>query len=202
MTDDRADARIVSGRVKWFDPAKGFGFILDEQGGADILLHANVLRNFGQSSIADDASVVVMVQATPRGTQAVEVIEITPPEGDNRTALLDDLGSITAEELALLPLAPARVKWFDKGKGFGFANIFGGSDDIFIHVEILRRSGLADLAAGEAVCLRVIEGKRGRMAVAVYAWDMAQQAAQTVAQGAAVEGKEASNAGLRIVVRQ
>ena len=45
-----------------------------------------------------------------------------------------------------LPLEPARVKWFDKGKGFGFANVFGRDEDVFLHIEVLRRSGLADLA--------------------------------------------------------
>lgn len=198
MTDDGAEARIARGRVKWFDPVKGFGFILDDQGGADILLHANVLRNFGQSSIADNAQIVVSVQSTTRGVQAVEVIEIVPPETENRMALSEDLGGVTLEVLAQLPLLPARVKWFDKGKGFGFANAFGKPEDIFIHVEILRRSGLADLAAGEAVCLRVIAGKRGQMAVAVYSWDVAQQA-QTAGAAPEAMGDDAENGDLRLV---
>ncbi len=66
-----------------------------------------------------------------------------------------------------------RVKWFDKAKGFGFANVFGSDEDIFVHVEVLRRSGLADLQPGEALALRVIEGKRGRMASQVISWDAA-----------------------------
>ncbi|MEM8538962.1 MAG: cold shock domain-containing protein, partial [Pseudomonadota bacterium] len=60
-----------------------------------------------------------------------------------------------------------------KGKGFGFANVFGAPEDIFLHVEVLRRSGLSDLAPGEALALRVIEGKRGRMAAEVQAWEAA-----------------------------
>lgn len=171
--DLKTDARIVTGKVKWFDPAKGFGFILDSEGGSDILLHANVLRNFGQGSIADNSGVVVSVQTTPRGAQATEVLEITPPEDDARAVLLDDLGGASPEMLAGLPLTAARVKWFDKGKGFGFANLFGQPEDVFIHVEILRRSGFADLVAGEAVCLRVIDGKRGLMAVSVMSWEHA-----------------------------
>lgn len=65
------------------------------------------------------------------------------------------------------------MKWFDKGKGFGFANVFGRPEDVFIHVEVLRMSGFADLAAGEAVALRIIEGRRGRMAVQVVSWEVA-----------------------------
>ena len=45
----------LDGVVKWFDPLKGFGFVVAETGGADILLHVNVLRSFGQSSVADGA---------------------------------------------------------------------------------------------------------------------------------------------------
>jgi CspA family cold shock protein len=65
------------------------------------------------------------------------------------------------------------VKWFDKGKGFGFANVFGRDEDVFLHVEVLRQSGLADLQPGEALAMRVIDGKRGRMAVEVQAWEAA-----------------------------
>ena len=70
-------------------------------------------------------------------------------------------------------MEPARVKWFDKGKGFGFANVFGRPEDVFLHIEVLRQSGLADLQPGEALAMRVIDGKRGRMAAEVMAWEMA-----------------------------
>ncbi|MBL8563664.1 MAG: cold shock domain-containing protein [Gemmobacter sp.] len=164
--------REVHGKVKWFDPAKGFGFILADEGGSDILLHANVLRNYGQSSVADGTGITVKVQNTQRGVQAVEVVRIEPPAGV-AFPLGEDQALATPEEIAARPLEPARVKWFDKGKGFGFANVFGRPEDVFIHIEVLRMSGFADLAAGEAVCLRIIEGKRGRMAVQVVSWEAA-----------------------------
>lgn len=171
MNETKTGMRSVVGRVKWFDPARGFGFIVDGEGGGDILLHANVLRNFGQGSVADNAGITVLVQSTPRGTQAVEVLAIIPPPESDRGTELEDLGNTSPEMVEALPIEPARVKWFDKSKGFGFANVFGSAEDVFIHVEVLRRSGLADLTAGEAVCLRIIDGKRGRMAVSVMAWD-------------------------------
>ncbi|MDR0809388.1 MAG: cold shock domain-containing protein [Gemmobacter sp.] len=162
----------VHGKVKWFDPAKGFGFIVGDEGGADILLHANVLRNFGQSSVADGTVITVLVQGTQRGVQAAEVLSIEPPASTG-FPLGEDQDLATPEEIAALPLEPARVKWFDKAKGFGFANVFGLPEDVFIHIEVLRMSGFADLAAGEAACLRIIEGKRGRMAVQVVSWEAA-----------------------------
>lgn len=63
-----------------------------------------------------------------------------------------------------------------QGQGLRFANVFGRPEDVFVHVEVLRHSGFADLQAGEAVCLRIIEGKRGRMAVQVVSWEAAVRA--------------------------
>lgn len=170
--NEHADTEQVRGIVKWFDPAKGFGFVVADNGGPDILLHANVLRNFGQSSVADGTIIEITVQRTQRGQQAIEVLSIAPPEAEDRAAL-PDLEHVSEEELAALPLQAARVKWFDKGKGFGFANVFGQPEDVFVHVEVLRRSGLADLLPGEALAVRVIDGRRGRMAVEVGAWESA-----------------------------
>lgn len=172
MTEIHEDTRRVHGRVKWFDPVKGFGFVVADEGGPDILLHANVLRNFGQSSVADRAGVDLEVQDTPRGVQAIVVHAIEPPD-DVETGGLADIDDVDPEIIRAAPLEPARVKWFDKGKGFGFANTFGREEDVFLHIEVLRRSGLADLQPGEALAIRVIEGKRGRMATEVCGWEMA-----------------------------
>lgn len=174
MTEVLSEDRLLQGRVKWFDPAKGFGFVISDEGGPDILLHANVLRNFGQSSVADGSAIQLRAQKTDRGMQATEVMEITPPEGPSATPLAD-LAEIDAAELAAAELQPARVKWFDKGKGFGFANVFGSADDVFVHIEVLRRSGLADLLPGEAIGIKVLDGKRGKMAAEVLVWESANE---------------------------
>lgn len=164
----------TSGQIKWFDPSKGFGFVVADQGGPDILLHANVLRNFGQGSIADGARVTIDVQQTERGLQAIEIFEIIPPQDDG-APVLGDMEDVTAEEIAEMELFPARVKWFDKAKGFGFANVFADGRDVFLHVEVLRRSGMADLATGEAVGIRWMEGDRGLMAVEITPWELASR---------------------------
>ncbi|MGR3660868.1 MAG: cold-shock protein [Paracoccaceae bacterium] len=169
--EEEVESQIVVGHVKWFDPTKGFGFVVADGGGPDILLHANVLRNFGQSSVADNAGVKISIQETDRGVQALEVFSILPPVSEHSEE--SDSDAEPEYEDADLPFEPARVKWFDKAKGFGFANVFGSDEDIFVHVEILRRSGFADLQPGEAVCLKVVDGKRGRMASSVTSWDAA-----------------------------
>ena len=115
--------RRLCGVVKWFDPSKGFGFIVADGTQDDILLHANVLRNFGQSSVADNARIEFIAQGTTKGVQATVVLSIAPPE--TTSASLADFENVDDEEVAQLPLEAARVKWFDKAKGFGFANIGG-----------------------------------------------------------------------------
>ncbi|PZP18842.1 MAG: cold-shock protein, partial [Kocuria rhizophila] len=85
---------VVQGPIKWFDPIKGFGFLADSAGGADVLIHANVLRNFGQSSVAEAAMVVVRAMSTARGRQATEVLSIQPPPSDAQAPIAD---------LAMLP---------------------------------------------------------------------------------------------------
>jgi len=168
---ERSESRVVRGQVKWFDQTKGFGFVVSDEGGPDILLHANVLRNFGQSSIADATVVEIMAQETSRGHQATEVLAIHGIEETENPVPLELPGF--EGDLEDLELFAARVKWFDKGKGFGFANVFGRPEDVFVHVETLRRNGFADLQPGEAICLRMVDGKRGLMAAEVRSWDVA-----------------------------
>lgn len=170
--EDHEARQRISGQVKWFDPIKGFGFIADSEGGTDVLVHANVLRNFGQSSVVDGARVEVLAIRTPRGRQAVEVLSVLPAHSES-VAPIADLEPLEGADLGALPLLPARVKWFDRVKGFGFANIFGRKGDVFLHVEVLRRWGFADLQSGEAVGLRIVTAPRGLMAAQIVAWERA-----------------------------
>ena len=169
--EERPKGAMIAGTVKWFDISKGFGFIVADEGGPDILLHANVLRNFGQGSVADQARIEVIVQQTERGAQAQEGISIAPPEAVDVDEELGPGVEIPED----VPFVAARVKWFDKAKGFGFANVFGNAEDVFVHVEVLRRFGLSDLQPGEAVAIRVVDGPRGKMAGEVRSWDYVQE---------------------------
>jgi len=163
----------VKGQIKWFDTTKGFGFITAEGRETDILLHANVLRNFGRNSIAGNSIIEVRVQETERGCQAIEIISIqAPTEGEAQQAVVEILGEgVVIDRDA--PLVAARVKWFDRDKGFGFMNVFGAADDVFVHMEILHACGLSDLQSGEALGVKVATGPRGLMVWDVQVWDNA-----------------------------
>jgi cold shock protein len=163
----------VTGQVKWFDTTKGFGFIVADESKSDILLHANVLRSFGRNSVAGNAKIVVKTQETERGCQAIEIISIDSPE---IKMAQESIKEILGPDVELDPeaaLLPARVKWFDRGKGFGFVNVFGQPEDVFVHMEVLHLSGLAELQPGEAVGIRLATGPRGRMAWDIQVWDQA-----------------------------
>jgi cold shock protein len=155
---------IVRGRVKWFDIGKGYGFVVADDADGDILLHGNVLRAFGFTSVAEGAEIVVQVQRTERGRQAVEVIDIVPAA----EAAPQEMPLPTPGDAAL---EPARVKWFDRGKGFGFVNVFGKPEDIFLHMEVLRQFGYGEVTAGDVLAVRIVEGPRGPMVFEVRSWD-------------------------------
>lgn len=173
MLEQPAEGEIlVIGRMKWFDPGRGFGFLVDDEGGQDVLVHGNVVRKFGQGSLAEGTRVVVEVAETDRGRQATRVVSIDTGS-DVTVPPIADLCSLSQAELMQLPPVPARVKWFDRAKGFGFANIFGKREDVFLHIEVVRHSGFADLIQGEAIGMRVVDGRRGLMAAQLFSWDRA-----------------------------
>ncbi|MFT4619922.1 MAG: CspA family cold shock protein [Sulfitobacter sp.] len=158
----------IEGQVKWFDPARGFGFIVSASGGPDILLHANVLRNFGQNSVAEGTVLSFHIQETDRGIQVTEVVAIHATSGDAQNP---EDGPI--EDYSDRTIQPARVKWFDKVKGFGFVNVHGDPGDVFVHMDVLRSCGFAELQPGEAISVRLGDSERGALALEVLSWDAA-----------------------------
>ena len=165
----RVIQKIYRGRVKWYNVAKGFGFVVSDEPGPDILIHVNVLRSFGQASVADGSVIELMAQESHRGLQATEIISISAPPQNEPVATAAGVSPDTPAPTS--PLEPARVKWFDKLRGFGFVNVFGGAEDVFVHMEVLRQSRLVDLQAGEAVAIRIRQGPRGKMVYEIQPWE-------------------------------
>ena len=159
----------LKGIVKWFDTTKGFGFLLVDDDKGDVLLHANVLRNFGRGSVVEGTTVEFDVQDTDKGRQVSVIYSLDVPS--ESTEGLHETEEFGIPDVSEVEMEPARVKWFDKSKGFGFANVYKSNEDIFLHMEVLRHFGFSDLQAGEAVVLQVVDGPRGKMAGAVHSWD-------------------------------
>ncbi|MET0270725.1 MAG: cold shock domain-containing protein [Sphingomonas sp.] len=162
----------VSGPIKWFDATRGFGFLVDEGGAGDVLVHFSVLRDHGRRTLPEGAFLHCVATRRERGLQAREVTAIdlstaTGPDPDVVARRAADRVDPTGLIDAAGPFEPVRVKWFNRLKGYGFVVRPGDQQDIFIHMETLRRAGFAELAPEQALQARIVEGRKGPLAVAV-----------------------------------
>ncbi|WP_158815121.1 cold-shock protein [Methylocapsa sp. S129] len=70
---DPSTAVSVAGKVKWFDDAKGFGFVASDDGGKDVFVHISILGPAGVTHLAEGQSVNMRVVDTPKGREAVSL---------------------------------------------------------------------------------------------------------------------------------
>ncbi|HVJ55072.1 MAG TPA: cold-shock protein [Aliidongia sp.] len=160
---DRGDAERVTATVKWFNRSKGFGFITAIDGSGDIFLPAAVLGLAGHDEVGEGATITCDVVEGPKGRAVTSIVEIDETTGTprQRSPHADRTPSGSAETL------DGMVKWFDIVRGFGFISPQGGGKDVFIHVSVLRRSGLETLTTGQNVRAMVQEARRGLEAISV-----------------------------------
>jgi CspA family cold shock protein len=159
------DAMIeVTGSVKWFDPTKGYGFIKPVTGAqGDVLLHQTCVRQSGFKAAQEGAKVVAEVVQGPRGLQARRLLSL-----DNSTATVQP--GVRGARYVAEPRGPsfdATVKWFNRGKGYGFVSRGADTPDIFVHMETLRRYGIRELRQGQQVKVRTGDGPKGELAAEI-----------------------------------
>lgn len=159
----------AKGVVKFFNPQKGFGFIVRDDGGEDVFVHISAVEQAGLTDLADGQPLeFTLVDRGGRvsGTNLRIDGEPMPVERGGSAASgaggAPDRGGpqrqLTGEK------AQGTVKFFNAMKGFGFIQRDDGQPDAFVHISAVERAGMSTLNEGDRLGFELEVDRRGKHA--------------------------------------
>ena len=168
-----ASGRPVRAVVKWFQPAKGYGFLKREDGSADLFCHLSPVLASGHDTLPQGSAVTCEVVQGDRGPQVSRILSVEPPADGSGPAEQDGFpgvrspgpqsGGSSSPDMELT----GAVKFFDPARGFGFILPDAGGPEVFVHCSVLFRSGMTDLAPGQRVFVSAERVPRGLQATGI-----------------------------------
>jgi len=180
---------MSTGTVKWFNTAKGFGFIQPDDGGSDVFVHISAVEQAGLHALNEGDQVQFELEQDRRsGKLSAGALVVTgqgaaparrsggggfgdrPPRGGgfggggdrygDRGGFGGGGGGASRQPGAIAGSGSGTVKWFNPTKGFGFIQPEGGGQDVFVHISAVEQAGLRGLNEGQLVAYDLEQDRR------------------------------------------
>jgi cold shock protein len=145
------------GVVKFFNPQKGFGFIVRDDGGEDVFVHISAVEQAGLTDLADGQPLEFTLVDRGGRISATNIRIDGEPMAVER-AERGPQRQLTGEK------ATGTVKFFNSMKGFGFIQRDDGQPDAFVHISAVERAGIPTLNEGDRLEFELEVDRRGKTA--------------------------------------
>ena len=145
------------GTVKFFNPQKGFGFVVRDDGGEDVFVHISAVEQAGLTDLADGQPLEFTLVDRGGRISATNLRIDGEPMAVERTERAPQR-QLTGEK------ATGTVKFFNSMKGFGFIQRDDGQPDAFVHISAVERAGMPSLNEGDRLEFELEVDRRGKTA--------------------------------------
>lgn len=153
------------GVVKFFNPQKGFGFVVRDDGGEDVFVHISAVEQAGLTDLADGQPLEFTLVDRGGRISATNLRIEGEPMAVERGRGGESAGGGGGPQRQLTgEKASGTVKFFNAMKGFGFIQRDDGQPDAFVHISAVERAGMPTLNEGDRLEFDIEVDRRGKFA--------------------------------------